>query len=111
MFVDTHGHLTIMAQKDFKAPLESEHIEQIRAEVVVAKEKGVEKIITVATTVDDSYNSIKLAQALDGVWATVGIHPCDCAVSWQEDFEKIRELLTRKDLLAKNKTSDFLANS
>ena len=42
-----------------------------------ARAAGVTRIITIGTTLSDSTAAIAVARALDGVWATVGLHPHD----------------------------------
>jgi len=88
MFVDTHCHLTIMAQR-------GESVEDV---VQVAADAGVTKIITIATTLQDSLDSIQIAQRFSGVWATVGIHPCDCQENWRQDFRAVEELCENKKI-------------
>ena len=79
MFIDTHCHLTMMKNENV---------------VESAQEVGVSKIITVATTLQDTISSIEIAKKNNGVYATAGIHPCDASQeNWNDDFEKIKSLV------------------
>jgi len=62
--IDTHAHLTFN-------PL----VKQLADVLERAKQAGIEKIITVGTTADDSGNAIKLANEHPDIFAAVGIHP------------------------------------
>ena len=42
-----------------------------------AKAAGVTRVITIGTTIEDSAAAIEVARAIDGVWATAGLHPHD----------------------------------
>lgn len=87
MFVDTHCHLTIMSDKSS---------EQVDIIVKEAADAGVTQIVTVATTLQDSINAVDIAKKCDGVWATVGIHPCDCPEFWRGDFAQVENLVKNK---------------
>lgn len=65
--------------------------------VAQAAHVGVSKIITVATHLSDAIASIKLAKQFDGVWVTVGIHPCDASECWYDDMVEIKKLLEKKE--------------
>ena len=54
------------------------HCHDVDAGVVAAaRAAGVERLITVGTDAERSRAGIAVAQANDGVWATVGLHPHD----------------------------------
>jgi TatD DNase family protein len=99
MFVDTHCHLTMMRQ---------EGLDKILQE---ASAEGVEKIITIGTTLDDSLASVEIARSYKNVFATVGIHPCDCSEGWRKDFREFENLVkkdTNKDIVGIGETGlDF----
>ncbi len=89
MFIDTHCHLNIMVKDSFDSLLTSQeftHAEPLIADAVSA---GVKKLLCVGTSIIESMNCIKLAVGYDPVFATVGIHPNDLAMSWQEDLRQI----------------------
>jgi TatD DNase family protein len=54
-----------------------EDLEAATAQVTEAAEAGVTRMITIGTTVEESRAAITVARALDGVWATAGVHPHD----------------------------------
>jgi TatD DNase family protein len=45
--------------------------------VVEARAAGVERVITIGTDAEESRKAIDVARVVDGVWATVGVHPHD----------------------------------
>jgi TatD DNase family protein len=73
--IDTHAHLTALDDAD----------EAIRR----AAEAGVERILTVGTTVDDCRGALALAERQDGVFAILGIHPHEAA---RVDTGAVREV-------------------
>ena len=88
MFIDTHCHLMIMEEKDKN---------RVADVIASAKEVGVATLINVATTLADSMQSVELAKRFEAVYASVGIHPCDCNEVWKNDFKEIRALLQDKE--------------
>ena len=98
MLVVTHCHLAMMVkrswQKDRFDP--AIHMPEIESIVHQAAVLDVGKIITVATTLPDSLDSIFIAQKIAGVFATVGIHPCDYTSEWKNDFAQIKKLVCNK---------------
>lgn len=64
MFTDTHAHLT---SPDFAT--------ELPAVIERAQAARVERIVTIATTLDDARQAIDLARRHDGVFASVGLHP------------------------------------
>lgn len=77
MLVDSHAHVNF-----------PELLTDIDGVVVRAKEAGVEKIINIGASMEDSAEAVKLAQKYDTMWATVGIHPENSCADWNE-FEKL----------------------
>src|SRR5690606_1615343 len=55
------------------------HLRRDTAEeqVAEAQEAGVEVLVTVGTDLESSQLAIEMASRIDGVWATVGVHPHD----------------------------------
>src|SRR6266480_3566094 len=47
--------------------------------VTEARAVGVERVITIGTDTEESRKAIDVARELDGVWATVGVHPHDAS--------------------------------
>lgn len=65
-FVDTHCHLHF---KKFGAPNQEAYQRSLEA--------GVNRIICVGTTLNDSQGAIDFAEGLNGIWAAAGVHPHD----------------------------------
>jgi TatD DNase family protein len=88
MLVDSHCHLS------------DEQFDADRAQVLDrAREAGVEKILTVASDLDDARKIAGLlAGSRDGpgprLWGTAGVHPHDAEKAEEGDLDGIRDLLT-----------------
>lgn len=96
MFIDTHAHLNMMVGKERGKMLQKEHFPIIETIIEQSKKAGISTIINVGTTVEESLNSVKIAQTFSSVFATVGIHPCDVATDWRKDFDAIKVLVKNK---------------
>lgn len=62
-----------------------------------ARQVGINRMLCVGTTVDDSRRAISFAAGYDNVWATVGVHPHDAAKfiknsDEQREFEKLLDM-------------------
>jgi TatD DNase family protein len=91
--IDTHAHLDY---PEFDAD---------RDEVVRrAAESGVTRIITVGTNIDSSRRAIWLAEKYEGVFASVGVHPNDCAAAADDAVERLRELAQHPKVVAIGET-------
>ncbi len=101
MFVDTHCHLNMLVKKDEDAFLQENDYQIIEEKISEAQAADVKRIITIGTSVNESINSVNIAKRFEDVYAVVGLHPCDCAINWKDDFVKIKELI-------KNKASSFV---
>ncbi|MBN1408497.1 MAG: TatD family hydrolase [Calditrichaceae bacterium] len=89
MFVDTHTHL------DFDI------YDEDREKVIQrAIENQVIAIITIGTDVETSKQAILLAEKYASIFASVGIHPSDCANVKNKDFQFIRELASHEKVVA-----------
>jgi TatD DNase family protein len=66
MLTDTHAHL---ASKQF-----ADDLPDI---VTRARGAGVTRIICIGTTLEDAPRALEIADTYEGVFATVGVHPCD----------------------------------
>ena len=78
--IDTHAHLDACADPP--------------GEVVArAREAGVERILTVGTTVQGCRTALALADELEGVFAILGIHPHEAGSADEDDVREVRELL------------------
>lgn len=92
MFIDTHCHLNMLVEKEKHAPLEESHFPAIKNFIDQAKLAGVSTIINVGTSLQESLNSIAIAKKFSNVFATAGLHPCDCTSTWRDDFKEIAKL-------------------
>jgi TatD DNase family protein len=91
--IDTHAHLDACAQPP----------EQI---VARAREAGVRRILTVGTTLDGCRAALELADAHDGVFAIVGIHPHEAGGA--DRIDGLGELLAHERAVAVGETGlDF----
>jgi TatD DNase family protein len=71
-------------------------IEEGRQLVEEAVGAGVSRFVTVGTSAEESRRAIEVARALEGVWATVGVHPHDAS----EGVDGIEALLGDPDVVA-----------
>jgi TatD DNase family protein len=72
-----------------------EDVEAARVEVAEAAEAGVTRLITIGTSVDESRAAIAVARALDGVWATAGVHPHDA----KDGLDGLEALLSEPEVV------------
>ena len=77
--IDTHTHLDALDDPD--------------AVVARAREAGVGRILTVGTDVPGCRRALELADAHDGVYAILGIHPHAAADATDADVAEVRSLL------------------
>lgn len=70
-------------------------LEAAAAQVAEAGEAGVTRMVTVGTTVEHSKAAIAVARALDGVWATAGVHPHDA----KDGIEGLEALLDEPEVV------------
>ncbi|MBX4197311.1 TatD family hydrolase [Candidatus Saccharibacteria bacterium] len=90
-FVDTHSHLQF------------ESFDRNRDAVYeAASAAGVKRIICVGTSLADSQKAITYANAKDGVWAAVGVHPHEAAdfLNDPNSKTKLSQLLEAKKVAA-----------
>ena len=91
--IDTHAHLDL------------EEFDQDRSEVIArAGEAGLEAVVTVAITVASSRAALRLAAEHDLVHAAVGIHPNSCGEAAPEDWQEVRQLAERPEVVAVGET-------
>lgn len=77
--IDIHCHLNF--------PRFEKDLEDV---VTRAKEKGVEKIVNVGTSVQESKKVVELSQKYDDLYAIIGVHPHDAdkvSGNWLEELE------------------------
>ena len=80
--IDTHCHLTFEKLAD--------RLDEVFAH---AQEQGVDRMITVATSPENSHQSVILAEKYQHVFATAGLHPCYAGDALDE--KQVRETLTQ----------------
>ena len=89
MIVDTHCHLYFEElNKDLDGVLSR------------ANELGVNIFICVGTNINDSHESLTLAQKYKNIYATAGIHPHDSKDADEDDLQKLRKLLDNEKIVA-----------
>lgn len=64
MFIDTHAHL-----------VHSDFANDLPQVIGRASAAGVERVVSIATTLDDGRKTLELTRRFDGVFAAVGLHP------------------------------------
>jgi len=88
--IDTHAHLAALDGPD--------------AVVERAAAAGVTRILTVGTSVEDGRRTLALAEAHDGVFAILGIHPHAAGETTDDDVDALRELLAHPKAVAVGET-------
>ena len=93
--IDTHAHLDACA--DPPAVLLSR-----------AREAGVDRVITVGTTIESSRAALEAADLNEGVYATLGVHPHEAGGGEAGRLEELRGLLGHERAVAVGETGlDF----
>ena len=88
--IDTHAHLDA-----FEEP----------AEILGrAREAGVERVVTVGTTVESCRASLELCEQHDGVFAALGLHPHEAESVGPREVAELRELLAHPRAVAVGET-------
>ena len=85
--IDTHAHLLMFDDNSNKI------IENMSSD-------GIENIVTIGTTIEDSKQSIVLAQKFDKIYATVGIYPEYSKGVTMSDLEEIERIAKNKKVVA-----------
>lgn len=93
MFIDTHAHLSY---PDFA--------EELAAVLARAKAAGVERIVSIATTLADAGQTLELARRHDGVFAAVGLHPGEVPNVSLCDMKKLAVLAGQPKVVAIGET-------
>lgn len=87
--IDSHCHLNF-----------PEFNKDIEETIKRAKEKGVEKIINVGTSIKHSRQVVELAQKYDELYAIVGVHPHDADSLNDNWIDELEELAKKPKVLA-----------
>jgi TatD DNase family protein len=81
------------------------HLGEDAAEVLArARLAGVDRVVVVATTVADARAALALADAEEGVYASLGIHPHEAGSATAADVEQLRALLAHPKAVAVGET-------
>src|SRR3989304_2681128 len=103
VLVDTHCHVNMMVKSEFDVAM-APHMMNTACKIVdEAAAWGVTHIINVGTSLIESKNCVVLAQQIESMWATIGIHPNDATDSWKHDIAQLANLLkssSRKKIVA-----------
>ncbi len=89
IITDTHAHL------DFE-----QYAGKEAETVAAATAAGVQRIITVGTTLERSQRAVELAAQFDQVWAAVGVHPNEAASLNEEAVEQLHHLAQQPKVVA-----------
>lgn len=81
MLIDTHCHLTF----DALAP-------QVDDVLGRARQAGVDRVITVATTVSDAHAALAIAEGRENVFVAAGVHPHEAAKVSSDDLGALADL-------------------
>jgi len=84
--IDTHAHLLM--------------IDDVEQKINTMKKDGLDAIVTIGTTVQDSVQSVEFANKHENVYATVGIYPEFSENVTDDDLEKIKELAKNEKVVA-----------
>ena len=82
---DTHAHL--------HDPWIGDDLDDVLAR---ARDAGVEQIVTIGCSLEDSRNALAVAERYENVWATLGVHPHD-AKDWDAATEAEFRLLAENE--------------
>jgi TatD DNase family protein len=82
------------------------HLDPSSAEEVLARARaaGVQRVITVATSIDGAHEALRLAGSEPGVFAALGIHPHSAAGPDADRMDELRELLRSDRAVAVGET-------
>lgn len=93
MLIDTHCHLNMMVDKKRDDRMSNQQLEEVVGVIENASAAGVNKIVNVGTTYNETLNSLALADRYELVFATAGIHPCDATSAWQNDLSTLKKMV------------------
>jgi TatD DNase family protein len=89
--IDTHAHLDACAGP-------------ARAVLERARAAGVERVVTVGTSLESCRGALRLADSEPGVYAALGIHPHDAAGDDARRVSELRDLVTHERAVAIGET-------
>jgi TatD DNase family protein len=80
-YFDSHCHVTATAfREDREAVLRR------------ASDRGVTRLVTIASDVTDARDALEIATGREGVWCTSGVHPHEAGKAGPDDLDSVREL-------------------
>jgi TatD DNase family protein len=79
--IDTHAHLDALGG-------------EVSAALARAREAGVKRVIAIGTGIESCRATLELAEAEEGVFAVLGIHPHDAADAGDAELVALEELLS-----------------
>jgi TatD DNase family protein len=88
--IDTHAHL--------------DGFEDPAAVLARARAAGVERVVTVATSVPSAREALELCEREDGVYAALGLHPHEAGGVGERELEELRDLLAHPKAVAVGET-------
>jgi TatD DNase family protein len=92
-YIDTHCHL------------EMSQFDKDRDEVIArAREAGLETVITIGSDLESNPEALRLSEAHEMVYCSVGIHPHDAKEVTGETFEKLMQWASQKKVVAIGET-------
>ncbi|MFC5051682.1 TatD family hydrolase [Rubritalea spongiae] len=94
MFTDSHCHL---ASHKFSA-------EELDSIVANAKNNGIHRMITLATSLEDCPTNIQIAEKYPEVFCAIGIHPCDVHETPDNYLETLHTFATHPKCVAIGET-------
>ncbi len=89
MWTDTHAH-------PFADAFSKDRNEIIKR----AQDAGVSRMIIVGFDHETNRQALQLAEAYDFMWATLGVHPCECDDLTEEEFSWIRQTAAHPKVVA-----------
>lgn len=89
VLTDTHAHL------DFP-----DFAEDFPAILQCAEEAGVQRIVTIGTTIEGSRRALELAQKHRNVWASIGVHPGNALEAPEDIVTPLREMAANSRVVA-----------
>lgn len=90
---DTHCHLTDAAFRDDR-----------EAVFVRAREAGVTRLVSIASTLEDAASALELARATEGIWCTAGIHPHEAGAAPADVPARLRAAAAHPEVVALGET-------
>ncbi len=93
MYIDTHAHLCY-----------PDLLNELPAVIARAKAAGVDRIVSIATTLEDARQTLELARRHAGVFATVGLHPGEIPDVSLCDMKELAALAVEPEVVAIGET-------